>query len=88
MQREELKSLNQLLEDAMYSSTKKEAQVYLNRLEFSANNLRSKVEPYAYNKLKEAINYAKQASGQASEKEHWVSSAQQSWFVFESEVSD
>jgi hypothetical protein len=80
------KELRRLIEAVMYSSTKKEAQTHTNRLEFVSSQLRSNLDGYVAGKLKKVVNYAKKASGQVSNKEHWISMVEQSWNVFETEI--
>jgi len=39
-------------------------------------------------KLGQAINSAKEASGQVQNKDHWISNAKQYWSVFESGIKE
>jgi hypothetical protein len=44
------------------------------------------IDPYLSGKLGEVISYAKEASGRARNKQHWISCVEQSWYVFENGV--
>jgi hypothetical protein len=81
-----LKELRQLVEQVMHASTKKEAQHPIRRLEFMASTLRGEIDSYLSGKLGEVISYAKEASGQVKNKEHWTSCVERCWYVFESRI--
>lgn len=81
-----LEELRQLVEQVMYASTKKEAQHLIRRLEFMASTLRGEIDSYLLGKLGEVISYAKEASGQVKNKDHWISCVERCWYVIESRV--
>jgi len=78
-----LDELRQLVDDVMHASTKKEAQHPLRRLKFLAARLKVNMDPYYAGKLGEVISFAEEASGRVSNKQHWISCADQSWYTFE-----
>ena len=78
-----LDELRQLVDDVMHAQTKKEAKYPLSRLKFLASQLKVNMDPYYAGKLGEVISYAEEASGQVSSKQHWISCANGSWYVFE-----
>ena len=84
MRQEDLSNLKSLFEQAEFASTKSDAAKSVKQLEFACSTL--KLDPYPRTKLSEAINYAKQASGQVKDKEHWVSCMKDAWNSFEREV--
>ncbi len=86
MTNDELEDLKQLFESTISALSKHDAQELIQRLEFAASKIKEKVSPYLFVKLGEAISYAKEASGQVQQKDHWTSCARQSWRVFESGV--
>ena len=86
MENKQLIELKDMIEMVAYASTKNDAKTLVRKLEFKASSLRNEIEPYSYGKLKETINYAKSASGQVKDKEHWVSCMESAWYVFEAEV--
>ena len=81
-----LSEMRQLVDEVMYASTKKEAQHPLRRLEFIASGLNGSIDPYFSGKLGEVIVFAKEASGRVSNKQHWISCAEQCWDTFENGV--
>lgn len=87
MEQSQVTELKQLLDEAMLAPTKQDALRSITRMEFLASQLRSSIDPYLSMKLQEAIGYAQQASGRVKEKEHWVSCAKQSWYVFENGIN-
>lgn len=85
MQKEELSQLWNEIEEIIYSPTKKDGQILISRLNYKVNLIKSEItDPYLFNKLKEVIIYAKEASGRVNNKEHWKLCAEQSWYTFES----
>jgi hypothetical protein len=78
-----LDELRQLVDDVMHASTKQEAQHPLRRLKFLAAGLKVNMDPYYARKLGEVISYAEEASGRVSNKQHWISCADRSWYTFE-----
>lgn len=82
-----LAEIRNLVDSAINARTKKDALPSIKRLEFIASNIKGSIDPYSSGKLGEVIIYAKQASGKAQNKEHWISVVRQCWFVFESRVS-
>ena len=86
MDTNKLSELRQLVDEVMYASTKKEAELPLRRLEFIASGLKGSIDPYFSGKLGEVIVFAKEASGRVSNKQHWISCAEQCWYTFENGV--
>lgn len=83
-----LQDLNELQEEVsrlIWASNKAEAKPIANKLLFKANAFDYE-NPCDRIKLIEAINCAKQASGQVPDKEHWISCYQRSWYVFERNI--
>ena len=78
-----LDELRQLVDDVIHAPTKKEAKHPLGRLKFLASRLKVNMDPYYAGKLGEVISFAEEASGQVSNKQHWISCADRSWSVFE-----
>lgn len=87
MDKNRLDELRNLVEEVMYASTKKEAQHSIRRLEFMASALSGEIDKYLSGKLGEVISYAKEASGQVKNKDHWMSCVEQCWYVFENGVN-
>ena len=88
MEVKKLSELKEMIEEVAYASTKNDAARLIRKLEFKTSGLRNEIEPYPYKKLKEAINYAKNASGQVKNKERSLFCMESAWYVFESEVSE
>lgn len=85
----ELTELRDLIEQVMYARTKKEAQFPLTKLERFIALKRSSIlclDPYLDGKIDQVIAYAKDASGRVTNKEHWISCVDQSWYVFENGI--
>lgn len=82
-----LNRIKDLVNEVIYSSTKKDAQSGIKRLEFMVSGLRGDLDGYSFGKLSEVIGHAKEASGQVENKEHWISNVEQSWYVFENCVA-
>lgn len=83
MDKDTLDKLRRLVDEAIYAPTKNDAKDPIKRLELMAAGLRKDLNGYLDGKLDEIIGYAKEASGQARNKEHWISMVNQSWAVFE-----
>lgn len=88
MDTSKLAELRRLVDEVMYSSTKKEAQPLLRRLEFLACGLKLNMDPYYAGKLGEVISYAKEASGNSTNKEHWIGQVEGCWYTFKHGVED
>jgi hypothetical protein len=86
MEEGKIRELRQLVDEVIYSPTKKDAQLPAKRLEFMASNLKGDIDSYLSGKLREVVSYAKEASGQAINKDHWISQVERSWYVFENGV--
>ena len=82
MDESEVIELKDLINELVHARTKKDAKSLHNRLNCKASNLAGKIDPYYLGKLSEAINFAMDASGQVSDKEHWRSCMERSWYVF------
>ncbi len=67
---EEYEKIEMLVNGAIMAGNKKEANTYINRLEFMKGTL--KIGTNSSYILSELIAYTKDASGQVSEKEHWI----------------
>ena len=88
MDSNQIKELKRLIDKVVHAPTKKEARILIKELEFMESNLQNEIEnPYLLGKLSEAINFAKEASGQSGEKQHWISCMERTWYVFESRIS-
>ena len=88
MDANKLAELRQLVDEVVHSSTKKEAQLPIRRLEFFASGLKVDLDPYYAGKLGEVISYAKEASGNSRNKDHWISQVEQGWYTFKHGVED
>lgn len=88
MNADDLKRIERLVEEAIYSPTKTAAKLPLRKLNTSVLRLRSRFDGYTYRKLREVISFATEASGQVSNKDHWISCVRNSWSVFMSNVSE
>jgi hypothetical protein len=86
MDMKELEDIRELIELVIFASTKAEAKPHIQRLNFAIANVKPKLDSYLAGKLSEAAGYAAEASGQARNKEHWISCMEQSWYVFKSHV--
>jgi hypothetical protein len=82
----QLETFRKLIERVVYSRTKSDAKPHVATLDFAVSQARSILDPYFAGKLREAANYAKEASGQVKNKEHWISCMERSWYVFASHV--
>lgn len=85
MNMEQLKDIRNLIELVIHARTKADAKPYVNRLDFAVSHAKL-LDPYFARKLSEAATYAKEASGQVTNKEHWISCMESSWYVFESHI--
>ena len=83
-----LKELRELVDAVIYAPTKKDAKDPVSRLEFMASRITSDIGGYLSEKLGEVVIYAKEASGQVKDKEHWISNVNRSWYIFENGVND
>jgi hypothetical protein len=83
-----LKDLRKAVEELVYSSTKSTAKAPASHLEYLVSNVSGNLEPYFFEKLREVVIYAKEASGQVKNKEHWINNVNQSWYIFENGVRD
>jgi len=88
MDKNTLEKLRELVDAVMYAPTKKDAKNLIRRLEFMASYMKSDLDGYLSGKLSEIVSYAKEASGQVRNKEHWISNIERSWYVFENGVKD
>jgi len=88
MNKKELSELRELVELVIYSHSKRDAQPYISRLEFLASQVKSGIDSYLSGKVSEVVSYAKQASGQVKDKQHWISCMEASWYVLESDALD
>ncbi len=86
MEEQKIRELRELVDNVLYSPTKKDAQPLLRRLEFMASDIRGDVDGYLSGKLREVVNYAKEAAGQSRNKDHWISQVEKCWHVFENGV--
>ncbi len=86
MNQEEIMKLRRLVDELMFAQTKNDALTPYRKLNFAASIISSDIPSNAALKLQEVIVYAKDASGQISDKSHWVSCVESSWYVFESLV--
>ena len=79
----DLKELRSLADRVIYASTKKDAAIPLKQFQFQADQLRGEIDPYLFGKLQQAVGYANEASGNVKNKQHWINSFEQQWYVFE-----
>ena len=82
MNESELNAFKDQIDNLVYAETKRDAKPLGNRLAFKASTLAGEIDPYYLGKLREAINFAMEASGQVREKEHWRSCMERSWYTF------
>jgi hypothetical protein len=87
MNEEELKKIKRLVDEVIYSQTKRDAMRPFARLNLAISSISHKIPVSAALKLQEVAAYAKEASGQPRMKEHWISCVETSWYSFESIVS-
>jgi len=89
MNEKDLTELKDLVDSVMNTSTKKEAKPLLIHLESLASKLESDIsDPSLFNKLTcEVIPYAKSATGQVQDKEHWKACVERAWYTFENGVN-
>lgn len=83
MDSNKVSELRKLFEEVMCAPTKEAAKAPLRRLEFMVSTVTRDIDPYLVGKLREAISYAADASGMGRSKAHWISCAEQCWYVFE-----
>ena len=88
MEESELNKLKDQIDNLVYAGTKKDAKPLHNRLTFKASNLAGEIDPYYLGKLREAINFAMEASGRVRDKEHWRSCMEKSWYTFKGGVTN
>jgi len=84
MDKKTLEEIRNLVDRVVYSRNKADAKQHVKRLEFEAAHAKSHLDPYLAGKLSEVVSYAKEASGQVTNKEHWISCMESSWYVLES----
>ena len=84
----DLVELDKLLNQVAFSSSKKEAERHVRRLEFLAAGVRSAVSGYTAGKLDQAIIHAKAASGQVKNKDHQLQRMRNAWYMFKSDIQD
>ena len=82
MIQEDIAEIKSLIDEVANSSTKKDSQEPLNKLEFKAAHLKGEINGYAKTKLSQAINKAKEASGQILNKETKLYDVENSWATF------
>ena len=82
-----LKDLRALIDEVVYSSTKNSAKAPLAHLEFIVSGIGDDIEPYYLEKLNDVIIYAKKASGQVEDKQHWINNINNAWYIFSNGVS-
>jgi len=68
-----LTEIQELIDEAICASSKKEALPFLTRLKSLSLGMKDIIDSYHFVKLNEVIAYTEQASGKVKEKEHWVS---------------
>ena len=77
-----LNEFRQLVDDVMNAPTKKDALYPLKRLKFKASELNGVIDPYLFGKLGEVIDFADEASGKVSNKQHWINCVEKHWYDF------
>ncbi len=86
MDEKKIQEFRMLVDDVIDSPTKKDAQISLDRLKLLASSVESSIDSDLYGKLREVINSAQKASGQAQNKNHWITRLNNSWYIFERRV--
>ena len=86
MDNEQLRKLRELIDDVAHASTKKNAAPYAKKLDSMVANIIGDLNGYTAEKLREVVDYAKEASGQVRNIDNLLSSMRNSWAVFESDV--
>lgn len=82
-----MQQMRTLLDEAIESRTKKEAESPLLRLREISNSLAGKIDAYAHEKLDSVIICAKEASGRCKDKERWAQNSYQDWYLFKNNVN-
>ena len=82
MEESDLNELKENINSLVNASTKNEAKPLYRKLIFKLSTLEAEVGSYLLGKLKQAINYANEASGQVKDKEHWRLCMEKSWYTF------
>lgn len=77
----EFEEIKMLADKAVSANNKKSAESFIKRLDFMQRTL--DIEPYKRNVLAELVSYVLAASGQVSDKEHWIDAVNQSLFKLE-----
>ena len=83
---EEFEEIKILVNKAVDASNKKSAEPFIKRLDFMQKTLY--IEAYKKNVLGELVSYVKTASGQVSNKEHWMDAVTQSLYKLEPSSED
>jgi len=78
-----LSEIRSKLDEVSSASTKADATQAIKHLDHIASQLKGQLDSYLSGKLSEVISYAKEASGQAKDKQLWISNMESSWYVFE-----
>jgi hypothetical protein len=86
MDESEVTELKGQIDNIVYARTKNDAKPLYKRLVYKTSNLEDEITPYHLGKLREAIDFAMEASGQVNDKEHWRSCMESSWYVFKNGV--
>jgi len=86
--KDELENIKGLLDSIAYAATKADGKENHSRLVSLAAHVKGKIDGYSAEKLTSAINYALEASGQVSNKEHLIGCMESAWYVFVSEVEE
>ncbi|MBP6750250.1 MAG: hypothetical protein KA144_11470 [Xanthomonadaceae bacterium] len=86
MRPEDLDKIRKLIDQVIYASSKNAALPYVKQLEFASSMATSKLNPYFAGKLREAVIYAKQASGKSRHKKHLILCMENSWYVLGNHV--
>jgi len=86
MNESDLKKIRELVEEIMYSSTKKEAENAIKVLKYKILFLEYSIDSDLLGKLKDAAIYSEEASGRVKNKEHRITCARDSLIEFESRI--
>jgi hypothetical protein len=86
MDKSDIQELKRLIDRLIHAPTKATGTPIHNRLNVIASHLSGKISTYSLEKLKESISFARSASGQGRDKDHWEKSTYLSWSVFEKNI--
>ena len=86
MNEEELSKIKSLINELIYSSTKNDGEKPFAALKSQILQYQGEIDSYLLGKLKESVNYAREASGRVKDKEHWIEMSERSLYTFENGI--